>query len=157
VILEEGDQRWSPFLFSQPHEVKMDESNKPFPKFLRTFDERGRESRRDYLEDEDKPGLCFFGYSTSVHEYDDQGRETKVMYFGLDGQPCTRIDGFSLMTSEYDEKGNVQKTAYRIASDSMNKVWLAEYDCLGRNTKLTFFDLEGRPCSDSRKSFGKRV
>ncbi|NNM67837.1 MAG: hypothetical protein HKM06_07495 [Spirochaetales bacterium] len=86
----------------------MNESEIPFPKFLKTFDEQGRVSHEDYMEDEGKRGLCFFGYATSVNE-------------------------------------------------TMVKVWLAEYDCLGRNTKLIFFDSEGIPCSDSRKSFSNRV
>jgi hypothetical protein len=33
-------------------------------------------------------------------------------------------------------------------------MWVAEYDCLGRNTSLSFFDLEGKPCVDRRGSSG---
>lgn len=106
-----------------------------------------------YLGMDGEPVLNSLGFSSCFYEINPESRCRTMTYFGLDGKPVQSNNGFVTYKREYDGEypDNVVRESYYDAEGRLmlNPAGVAgftkEYDAWGCETRLSYFDAEGKP------------
>jgi YD repeat-containing protein len=82
------------------------------------YDQRGNRIEWACFDTRDRPTVdASFGNHIMRTAYDDRGRVIERRSFGVDGQPCAAKDGYAIVRTQYDELGNQSSLTYFDAQD----------------------------------------
>ncbi len=125
-----------------------------------TRDGHGRVSRIEFMtNDSNEPVADSKGFFGRVFERDETGRPSLMYCIDEEGNRAVDEFGVAFVRRTYDADGNFQETEYLDAST--NSVLSAngyasvsfEHDGLGRNTRVVYRGVDGRPCLSRREGF----
>ncbi len=117
-----------------------------------TFDERGRETARHYVDIDNHPAVTTQGYAYYKSEFDDRGNETSRRFFDLNDKRVARNDGAYGWKTTYDDRNRGEWQTFLDATDTpltlpaaryASRRWI--YDDRGREIGTSYFDSAGRP------------
>ena len=115
-----------------------------------TFDERGRELTRAFLDASGGAGsLKNERYSSWRARYNDRGQQIEIWYFAADGTPALVRGGYATERTVRDDRGNkVEATFFDEKGELSRSLWAArahyDYDKYGRESERRFFDADGK-------------
>lgn len=97
------------------------------------------------------------GYAGVKCEYDSLGNQTKIIYYGKDQKPCETKSGTVGELYEYDERQLIKSVSFlgknlKPALNNNNiSIIKYDYDKRGNNTRMTFYEPDGKTLRLSRE------
>ena len=124
-------------------------SNESIAKTVYAYDAHGNAIDTAFFGLDGKPTLGIGGFARVIRKFDDRNNVVKQTYLGIDGKPINVQDGgYAEVIWSYGARGNLLKESY-FGSDGKpahadGAVTIKyNYDDLGRQPKVTYFDPQG--------------